>query len=269
MLLFLLTSSALLVPQKSGYFYNFEGRSFSNQSQVVDYAMTKANKKIEQEDHYYYKYNNKIYSLEEKNRALEDMINDAKIKKELTYRNPSDHIISNSGELSAQVRQAYNDKLVNVYKGKNGNSYIDLDEAVQSYFDYDEVLLTENLNKDSSVPIEFYNESEMIQYLENNKRESSEQGEKSDCYLVGGLCQDESSVKKWLKSTSDYKYRYKDYEWSNFFPAEIEKIDLNTKDKVYIDNIFKHDASKNAYWLGIDNKNKTSFLNEILFSGLD
>ncbi|WP_162807923.1 hypothetical protein [Spiroplasma alleghenense] len=255
----LLASSLLFIPHSSGIYYNFEGRNFSNQSQVVDYALTKANKKIEQDKHYYYKYKGKVYSLEEKNQAIEDMIKDAKVKKEMTYRNVGDYVISNSGELSGLVQQAYNDKLVDVYKGKNGNSYVDLDEAAQSYFDFDEVLLTENLNKDSSVPIEFYNESEMIQYLENSKKESLENGEESDCYVVSGICQDEGSVKKWLKSSSTYKYRYKDYEWSNFAPAEIDKIDLNSQDLVYKENIFPHSGNKNAYWLGIDNLGTGAF----------
>ncbi|AHI53576.1 hypothetical protein SSABA_v1c01640 [Spiroplasma sabaudiense Ar-1343] len=255
----ILSGSLMLIPQGNQYFYNFEGRSFANQSQVLDYAQTKGIKTLENDTHYYYKYKGKIYSLEEKNQVLQDMIRDAKISKEFTYRNVGNYVISNSGELSASVKQTPNDKLVDVHKGKNGNSYIDLDEAIESYFDYDEVLLTENLNQESGVPIEFYNESELIQYLENNKKASLEQGEESDCYLVSGICQDEGTVKKWLKSTSTYKYRYKDYEWSNFAPAEIDKIELLEQDKVYQENIFPHSGNLNAHWLTIDNDGKGAF----------
>ncbi|AHI53770.1 hypothetical protein SSABA_v1c03610 [Spiroplasma sabaudiense Ar-1343] len=255
----LLAGTLLLIPKNLNQIYNFDNINFNNQSEVIDYALSQGSRSQVEETSYYYKYKNKVYSMQERDEVIDKMINDALIKEESTFKNVNEFIISNSGELSSNVKKISNDKLEKVYKGRNGFSYLDLDEAVKTFQDYDEVILVENLNKNSEIPLEFYNENEAVQYLENLKKESLEKGEKSECYLVSGACQDEGAIKQWLKSNSTYKFRYKDYEWSNFAPAEASRINLTSEDKVYKDNIFEFEANKDAYWIDINNTGRGSF----------
>ncbi|WP_338972151.1 hypothetical protein [Spiroplasma endosymbiont of Panorpa germanica] len=255
----LLSGTLLLIPKNLNKIYNFDNINFNSQADVMNYASSRGLKNQVEDTNYYYKYKNKVYSLQEHDEVIDKMLQDAEIKEEETYRNVNDFVVSQSGELSSNVKKLSNDKLQKVYKGRNGFSYIDLDEAVKTFQDYDEVILIENLNKNSNNSLEFYNESEAIQYLENMKKASLESGEESDCYLVSGSCQDEGSVKQWLKSSSTYKYRYKDYEWSNFAPANINRIDVTSEDKVYQDNIFDFEGNKDGYWIDINNTGKGSF----------
>ncbi|AXK50926.1 hypothetical protein [Spiroplasma alleghenense] len=241
------------IPKTTQQLFNFEGINFGSQSEAVEYALSNSRRLESNDRNYYYKYNNKVYSFSERNAVIDKMILDSQLREESTYKNVNDYVISNSGELSANVKTENNDELKKVYKGRNGFSYVDIDEAARTFQNYDEVILMENLNKNSTEQLEFYNESEAIQYLENMKKESLDNGEESDCYLVSGSCQDEGAVKQWLKSSSTYKYRYKDYEWSNFAPANLQSINLTSDDQVYKDNIFPFEPNKTAYWININN----------------
>ncbi|AXK51686.1 hypothetical protein [Spiroplasma alleghenense] len=259
----LLASSSILLASSlnssQSVMLQFDGKLFENQNQVYDYARSSSTYLESENNHLYYVYDNKTYSLDEKDAMMSEIKGKNKSIRKETYRNPNDYIVSNSGELSANVALSPSDKLIQVYNGRDGNSYTNKQSAIKTYEEYLKVFETENINPNSTAPVEFYNKSELIQYLENNKRESLENGVKTNCYIIAGACQDESMIKTWIRSNSEYKYRYKNYEWSSFRPAEKDKILITQDDQIYKDNIFKYEQPKNSYWLNINNTGRGAF----------
>ncbi|WP_368486988.1 hypothetical protein [Spiroplasma sp. DGKH1] len=235
---------------KNKVYYKFDGKVFNSNQEIMDYANSKAQKVSYTTENNYFTYNDKSYGIDENSKLKSDLLTANPLKEVKTYRNPAQYIINSASEVSNQVLTNTNEKLGVVYKGKDGNAYLNKDEAIKTYEDYQKVYKLGNINDSSTASVEFNNKYEAIQYLENVVKPNINENNKTSCYQMAGTCLTRDQISDWIKSTTDIEYDYNGYKFSQLHHPDLSQMKLTEEDKAV--NIREYKDFKNSFWLNID-----------------
>ncbi|AGM26421.1 hypothetical protein SSYRP_v1c08320 [Spiroplasma syrphidicola EA-1] len=241
------------VKTKENAYYKFDGQVFKSNTELIQYANNKAQKESYQIENDYYLYNNKAYDLSQHNVLENDIASQFPIQAFETYRNPAEYVINSAGEISNQVLTTQNDKLTTVYRGKDGNAYLDINEAIATHQSYQKVYKLGSINNSpngDNGTVEFANRYGAIQYLENIVQQNLKDNNTTKCYTMAGTCLTKDQVSDWIRSTTDIQYDYNGFRWSNRNLPDISKLKLIQRDEEK--NIQLYKPFKKSYWLNID-----------------
>ncbi|WP_283272268.1 hypothetical protein [Spiroplasma sp. SV19] len=156
-------------------------------------------------------------------------------------------LLNSSGELSRDVLTASYEKPITVYKGNDGSAYLNKDEALSTFQNYQKIY---NIEGDIR-----YNEYEARELYENSIKKKLEDNanSKTTCYIQGAICETEQEIKNWLRSSVKNGFEYQgqyfsDYNFSDF-KTVMNNIDQYTVDK-YVKEVV--DPDKSSYWISHD-----------------
>lgn len=239
---------AQAVSQKSKI-YQFQDKIFKSYDDVVKYANAnlKLNHQIEENEMVIY--NDVAYgqNLEE---MFELIDGDYKIEKLKTYKNPEDYIVLNNNQLSNVAITDTDEKPVKVYKGKNGNAYLNKEEAINTYMQYEKAYLVDNVSFHSLETAKAAVEKEI-----GRKFESDDSIDQTEVYNIGGIDQTEQKIKKSILQDITLKYEINDIPL-DITDSEFKQADFSDLEKKYIKPI---NSSKAGYWIDFP-KSKGTFV---------
>ncbi|ATZ21548.1 hypothetical protein [Mesoplasma tabanidae] len=254
-------TSSILVPilGKNGNYkikYKFDDLVFYNKEEIYQYLYQNSTTNN-------YKFDNTKFIIDDlvfdnKNEFMDYINSNFLISKTYTKRNPSDYLINNAGELSNLVELDAKEKIIDVYKGNNGSSYLERDQAMESYLK----TYNEGFTIDGQIFDNLYNAQQY--YKDSKLKQLEESTSKVKAYSNGGIEQTKEEIISWLRNNT---YRGFEYKGKSFSDLNYEEflLAMNNLDFAIIDKNIKSisNANKSAYW--INQSSTTSNLN--YFSG--
>lgn len=147
-----------------------------------------------------------------------------------------------------------------IYRGKDGSSYTNYEDALKTYMNYDQKFSIENIPFESRTEALFHiqhTRQEQLDLQIKNLECKSDSDKKDiiakqgvDCFLQGGYCQTHDEIYAWLEKNTKVGFEYKGKVFSDYnyeeFEREFKLLDSDITDK----NIKKVDnADMNSFWL--------------------